>query len=151
MFEPNFVVGEEVVFCPKRDEIGGRTRVRGASGVIISRQVVGSKENKRVKSVLVKWRSHRKGVSCFRICGQKRVKSDLMTAYFTGKRNLAQFTNGEEEVSRYEEEAKNIHSLSYCSDCPLRLQRLVGCCPMDRKEAVATNGMGYPGCRKIRK
>ena len=144
MSKPDFIRGEEVVFCPVSQLHSPLSRYRGASGIIISRQVGNSKHTltKKVKSVLVKWRSHRKGVSCFRICGQKRAKSDLMTAFFTGKKkNL-------DGISRFEEEAENIHGLSYCSDCPLKLLRLVAPCPMNKVEAIRTDGKGYFGRRR---
>jgi len=146
MFKPDFVVGEEVVFCPVGQQFNNTfSRFRGASGIIISRQVGNSKHSptKKVKSVLVKWRSHRKGVSCFRICGKRRAKSDLMTAYCTGKvKSLGSVSN------RFEEEAENIHTLSYCSDCPQKLLRLVAPCPFGREEAISTDGKGYPGRRR---
>ena len=129
MKQLEFVKDEEVVFCPEKYS-SRLSKYRGACGVIISRQVGGSK--KKVKSILVKWRSHRRGVSCFRIRGKARAKSDSATAYWkTGRLSITA-----DEVSRFEEEIKDLHPLSYCHDCPLRLHRLVAPCPLDKNLAT---------------
>lgn len=145
MDKPEFVKGEEVVFCPKEGERAVLSRFRGASGVITSRQVSGPRDKKKVKSVLVKWKMHRKGVSCFRVRGQKRAKSDWMTELSKADRSekLKMWDNTDKDkVLRFEEEAKSIHPLSYCNDCPLRLRRLACPCEMTKEVAIRTDGQG---------
>ena len=134
-----WIKDEEVVFCPS-SALDRLTRFRGASGMICGRQVGKSWGKKKAKSVLVRWKMHRKGVSCFRIRGQKRAKSDWTTSFFKESKNNVQ--HHIPEVPRFEEEAKHLHPLSYCSDCPLRLKRLVCPCEMPRIIAMKTNGLG---------
>ena len=141
-----WIKDEEVVFCPS-SALDRLTRFRGASGMICGRQVGKSWGKKKAKSVLVRWKMHRKGVSCFRIRGQKRAKSDWTTSFFKESKNNVR--HHIPEVPRFEEEAKHLHPLSYCSDCPLRLKRLVCPCEMPKIIAVRTNGQGMSGWRGI--
>lgn len=132
-----YAKGEEVVFCPvDRNESIYRNNC-GASGEIIDRETTKKGTRVRVKSFLVKWHQFRRGVASFRLRGKKRGKSDWLTELFATKyRGLPQ-----RDVSRFEETAKgNIHPLSYCHDCPLRLRRLVTPCDMTKAEAIKKYG-----------
>lgn len=143
MSELDFTKGEEVVYCPTQNIMRSVSIWRGAQGTIISRQVGKTWTGKKPKSVLVKWKSHRKGVSCFRIRGTKRPKSDWCTAiYISSLQKRKKYIHGNNP--RFEEEANDIHPLSYCSECPLRLRRLATPCSMPKAEAIATDGLGYP-------
>ena len=132
-----FVKDEEVVFCPDTTSIL-KGHMIGADGIIISRQTSKSKGKQRIKSVLIKWKKHRRGVSCFRLRGKKRAKSDAFTALFESKKRKTK----EGDDSRFEEEAKHLHPISHCRDCPLRLRRFAAPCNMTKQEAIDTDGMG---------
>ena len=125
--EIKYNTGEEVVFCPKTPY----ARHRGADGTIISRNVSSSKNakgEKKVRSILVRWNLHRKGVSCFRVSGKVRAKSDTMKAHCDGFNRIASLISEADVQMRYEESAIDLHPLSYCHECPLRLHRLMGSC-----------------------
>lgn len=151
-----YVQGEEVVFCPVEQGHTVYLSNRGADGVIEERQTTKSGKRVRVKSFLVKWQRWRKGKSCFRLKGRKRGKSDWYTALFDARlrRDKAKTKKSksgaayhrlpqlrtQDDVSRFEEGAQDIHPASYCSDCPLRLRRLVTPCDMSKKEAIEKYG-----------
>lgn len=138
------VKGEEVVFCPVEGPTQYHTN-RGADGVIHHRQTTKSKGRTRVKSILVKWRRWRGGISCFRLKGRRRPKSDWHTALFDNRRGAIKTREsilkmGEMPVTRFEEDIKDLHPLSYCHDCPLRLRRMLVPCNMSKKEAIEKHG-----------
>lgn len=130
-----YEVGDEVVYCPT--DMNRVTaflllcRSGGASGEVVSRETKrrykkgknGEKIRKppKVKAVNVRWKQHRKGVSVFKLTkGKKRAKN--------------------EGPGRFVESGKDLHPLSYCYDCPLRLQRLVKPCRMSKQQAIEKYG-----------
>jgi hypothetical protein len=141
------VKGEEVVFCPPEESSPVYTANRGADGTIIDRQTSKKGKRVRVKSFLVRWRLHRKGVASFRIKGKKRAKSDWYTAVFNAKsrdsvqwRTAQQHSRTNDIIPRFEEEVKDLHPIAYCRDCPLRLRRMVAPCNMSKDRAIEKYG-----------
>lgn len=136
-------IGEEVVFCPEEQLrfIGVPVKKRGADGVITNRQTSKKKQKDGtyrtlVKSVLVAFGKHRGGVACFRRKGKRRPKSDTATRYWQHSFNKKQ----PKTKIRHEENIKDLHPLSYCHDCPLRIHRLVRPCALSKQEAIAKYG-----------
>lgn len=110
----NVGVGNKFVFCPNR-----HCRVRGAVGKVISRTTAGKKGKKRVKSFLLRWLIHRKGVSDILLRGKRRKKGNRFV-----------YESGSPAYIRRQENSEGLHPTIYCDDCPLKLSRLMGPCPV---------------------
>lgn len=125
MRELKLEVGEQVVYCPQVDI---NVRWRGIEGIIIGRCTSTRRDGTiRVRSILVRWSRGRKGVSCFRISGGSRRKSDS----FKGMETLS--ISDSNFQWRFEESIKDLCGTSYCHECAYRLQRLVGTCKFIKK------------------
>lgn len=127
-----YEVGDEVVYCPVKRTLysGYNARKRGADGQVISRETScrtkKGKNGKRIKKPLkvkainVDWKRYRNGVSVFKLAGKTKTKNTA--------------------ASRFVELGADIHPLSYCNDCPLRLHRLVKPCNMTKEQAIEQYG-----------
>lgn len=136
-----FRKGEEVVFCPVDNTSEYRSN-RGADGVVTDRQTTKNGKRVRLKSFLVKWRTFRKGVSFFRVRGKKQRRSDYFTALFEKRASdlKKEINMGDGKVSRFEENVKHVHPISYCRNCPLRLRRMLTPCYLSKAEAIKQYG-----------
>lgn len=110
----DFQKGDRVVWCP--DSWG---QSRGAMGEVIDITRKGSKGNKKVKAVLVRWITHRRGVSNIIIRGKPGQRDYRLTEDEDGR-----------TFQRIPEPSKGcLRKLSFCDDCPLRLRKLISQCP----------------------
>lgn len=114
-----FKTGDQVVWCSTTGSVSGIPR--GSVGTIIGCRRQGPKGKKKLKSVLVKWTMHHKGVVCIVLRGspkasESRASRDEETGMTFHRQPIV-------------DDQFFLHKASYCHDCPLRLSRLVTHCP----------------------